>query len=131
MRLVRSLRHPALAVLALAVSTSVAFAAVALHDLTGTWDFEVITENGTGTPTVKLKQDGTAITGTYESRMLGVRALKGEVKGDSVKFDLQPGGDANIVLSFAGKVVDADHLEGAVDFAGQGGAAFKGTRRKP
>ena len=103
MRLVRSLRHPALAVLALAVSASVAFAAVALHDLTG----------------------------TYESRMLGVRALKGEVKGDSVKFDLQPGGDANIVLSFAGKVVDADHLEGAVDFAGQGGAAFKGTRRKP
>lgn len=131
MRLVRSLRRPALALLALALSASAAVAAVALHDLTGTWDFQVITDNGTGTPTVKLKQDGNALTGTYESRMLGVRALKGEVKGDSLRFDLAPGGDANIVLSFAGRIVDADHLEGTVDFAGQGGAAFKGTRRKP
>ncbi len=130
MRSFRPLRAATLVVAALALSASVAAAAVAFHDLTGSWAFEVVTENGTGTPTVKLKQEGLALTGTYESRMLGVRALKGSVKGDSIKFDLAPGGDAQITLSFAGVIVDADHLKGTVDFGGQGGATFSGTRQK-
>lgn len=123
-------RSTAFAVIALVLTASVAAATVALHDLTGTWAFEVVTENGTGTPTVKLKQDGLAITGTYESRMMGVRALKGSVKGDSIKFELAPGGEAQVVLSFAGVVVNADRLEGTVDFGGMGGATFNGTRQK-
>lgn len=123
-------RSTAFAVIALVLTASVAAATVALHDLTGTWAFEVVTENGTGTPTVKLKQDGLAITGTYESRMMGVRALKGSVKGDSIKFDLAPGGEAQVVLSFAGVIVNADRLEGTVDFGGMGGATFNGTRQK-
>lgn len=124
------IRSTAVAVLALVLTASVAAATVALHDLTGTWNFEVVTENGTGTPTVKLKQDGLAITGTYESRMMGVRALKGAVKGDSIKFELAPGGEAQVVLSFAGVIVNADRLEGTVDFGGMGGATFNGTRQK-
>lgn len=123
-------RSTAFAVIALVLTASVAAATVALHDLTGTWAFEVVTENGTGTPTVKLKQDGLAITGTYESRMMGVRALKGSVKGDSIKFELAPGGEAQVVLSFAGVIVNADRLEGTVDFGGMGGATFNGTRQK-
>ena len=123
-------RSAAFAVIALVLTASVAAATVALHDLTGTWAFEVVTENGTGTPTVKLKQDGLAITGTYESRMMGVRALKGAVKGDSITFDLAPGGEAQVVLSFAGVIVNADRLEGTVDFGGMGGATFNGTRQK-
>jgi hypothetical protein len=130
MSALRSFRAAAIAVAALALSASIAAAAVAYHDLTGSWALEVVTENGTGTPSLKLKQDGLALSGTYESRMLGVRAIKGSVKGDSIKFDLAPGGDAQIVLSFAGVIVDADHIKGAVDFGGQGGATFSGTRQK-
>ncbi len=130
MRVPRPLRAASLAAIALALTAAVAAAAVALHDVTGTWDFEVVTENGTGTPTVKLKQEGEALTGTYESRMLGARALKGSVKGDSIKFDLAPSGESQVVLSFIGVVTDADHLKGVVDFGGQGGATFTGTRRK-
>ena len=130
MRTVRSFRAAALAVAALALTASAAFAAVALHDVTGTWALEVVTENGTGTPTLKLKQEGTTLTGTYESRMMGVRALKGTVKGDSLMFDLATSGESTVVLSFLGVIVDADHIKGAVDFAGQGGATFSGTRRK-
>ena len=102
----------------------------ARHDLTGTWDFEVVTENGTGTPTVKLKQEGDKLTGTYESRMMGVRALTGVVKGDSIVFALAPVGEATVVMTYAGRIVDADHLEGTVDFGGMGGATFKGMRKK-
>jgi hypothetical protein len=130
MRPLRSMRSAVVALVALALSASAAVAAIIAHDLTGTWAFAVVTENGTGTPTVKLKQEGTTLTGTYESRMLGVRSLKGSVKGDSVFFDLTPGGDANVVLSFAGVVVDADHLKGLVDFGGMGGASFTGERQK-
>lgn len=130
MRPLRSILSPKTALVALALVASVAAARIAAHDLTGTWDFEVITENGTGTPTVKLKQEGLVLSGTYESRMMGVRAIKGSVKGDSLKFDLAPSGDAGIVLSFNGVIVDADHVKGMVDFAGQGGAAFTGTRKK-
>jgi hypothetical protein len=130
MRTMRSFRTAALAVAALALTASAAFAAVALHDVTGTWALEVVTENGTGTPTLKLKQEGNTLTGTYESRMMGVRALKGTVKGDSLMFDLATSGESTVVLSFLGVIVDADHIKGAVDFAGQGGATFSGTRQK-
>ena len=130
MRTMRSFRTAALAVAAIALTASAAFAAVALHDVTGTWALEVVTENGTGTPTLTLKQEGTTLTGTYESRMMGVRALKGTVKGDSLMFDLATSGESTVVLSFLGVIVDADHIKGAVDFAGQGGATFSGTRQK-
>ena len=130
MRTMRSFRTAAIAVAALALTASAAFAAVALHDVTGTCALEVVTENGTGTPTLKLKQEGTTLTGTYESRMMGVRALKGTVKGDSLMFDLATSGESTVVLSFLGVIVDADHIKGAVDFAGQGGATFSGTRQK-
>ena len=33
-------------------------------------------------------------------------------------------------LTFNGMVVDADHVKGDVDFGGQGGATFSGTRKK-
>lgn len=130
MNRLRSIRSVATALVALAFVSSVAVAAVVLHDLTGTWDFEVVTENGTGTPIVKLKQEGDKLTGTYESRMMGVRALSGTVKGDSVIFALAPAGESTVVMTYAGKIVDADRLEGTVDFGGMGGATFKGMRKK-
>ena len=127
----RSLRSAATALVALALASSVAVAAVALHDLTGTWDFEVVTENGTGTPTLQLKQEGNKLTGTYESRMMGVRSITGNVKGDSVFFALGTSGESTLVMTYAGKIIDADHVAGTVDFGGMGGATFTGTRKKP
>ena len=117
------------AVTGLALASTVALAAIIAPDLTGTWDFSVVTENGTGTPTVMLKQAGEKLTGTYESRMLGVRALEGTVKGDSVKFALATSGESNVVLTFYGVIVDANNLQGTVDFGGMGGASFTGVRQ--
>lgn len=51
------------------------------------------------------------------------------MKGDSITFDLATSGESTVVTSYAGKI-DADHLEGTVDFGGMGGATFKGTRKK-
>ena len=105
-------------------------AAAAGRDLSGTWDFAVVTENGTGTPTVVLKQEGSKVTGTYESGRMGVRALKGTIAGDSITFALE-GGDSPVTLVFRGAIRAAGELTGVVEFAGMGGGAtFTGTRRR-
>jgi hypothetical protein len=128
----------AVAVTATVASATVAFAERAVatvsattawwHDLTGNWTFSVVTDNGTGTPAVTLKQVGERLTGTYESRMMGVRAFNGTVKGDSVTLTLDPNGPDGVALVFKGVVVSADSLRGLVDFGGMGGATFTGVR---
>jgi hypothetical protein len=113
------------ALLVIAPTTAMAWRAAA--DLTGRWSFSVVTENGTGTPTVVLKQEGTQLTGSYESARMGSRPIEGTVKGDSLRFALKGG---EVELTFVGVAVDADHLKGSVDFAGQGGATFTAERAK-
>ncbi len=100
------------------------------QDLSGTWAFSVVTENGTGTPTVVIKQDAGKISGTYESRMMGQRAISGTVKGDSLLFTLEANGPEGIALDFKGVAVSKDSLAGIVDFGGMGGATFS-ARRQP
>jgi type II secretory pathway component PulC len=105
---------------------SVAVAQRVAVDVTGTWTFAVVTENGTGTPAVVLTQKGEQLTGTYESSRMGIRAVVGTVKKDSILFVLK-GGD--VELTFAGVVTDKDHMHGNVDMGGQGSATFTGTRK--
>lgn len=125
------LRQIAAAVAAVLLTATLAIAATLAHDLTGKWDFEVVTENGTGTPTVSFKQVGEKLTGTYESRMLGTRSLEGSVKGDSLKFTLSNTSDAAAVtLTYVGVIVDKDNVKGSVDFGGMGSATFAGKRQR-
>jgi hypothetical protein len=126
----RVTRSTAAALVALVATASLAVAAIA-HDLTGKWDFEVVTENGTGTPTVTFKQDGEKLTGTYSSRMLGERTLTGSVKGDSLRFALSNTSSPDAVtMTFIGVILDKDSVKGTVDFGGMGGANFTGVRAK-
>ncbi len=127
----RSTLRTIVSVAAVALTAGSAFAASGvLQDLSGTWAFSVVTENGTGTPTVIIKQDASKISGTYESRMMGQRAIAGSVKGDSVLFTLEANGPDGIALDFKGVVVNKDSLTGIVDFGGMGGATFT-ARRQP
>jgi hypothetical protein len=97
-------------------------------DLTGNWNFQVVTENGTGTPTVTMKQTGDSLSGTYESARMGALPFKGTVKDKSFTFAVNTSGGAT--LTFNGTIVDNDTVKGDVDFGGQGGATFSGTRKK-
>jgi hypothetical protein len=97
-------------------------------DLTGTWSFAVVTENGTGTPTVVIKQKGDSLTGTYESGRMGVIAFTGTIKEPTFTFALNTSGGAT--LTFKGTIIDKDHVKGDVDFGGQGSASFTGERKK-
>lgn len=117
-----------IAVAALALPATLLVAQRAAADLTGNWAFAVVTENGTGTPAVVLKQKGDSLSGTYESSRMGILQLAGTVKGNAFTFAVATGGGTT--LTFKGTIVDADHVKGDVDFAGQGSASFTGERKK-
>jgi len=55
-------------------------------DVAGTWAITVETPNGTGTPTLTLKQDGESLTGTYSSQVFGEQKVTGTIKGNAITF---------------------------------------------
>ncbi len=118
------------AVVVLAVLATTATAAV-LHDVTGRWMLAVVTDNGTGYPVLELKQEGERVTGSYTSNAMGSRTITGTVRGDTLSFALSASGAGEgMVLTYTAHIVNADSLNGAVDFAGQGGARFTGKRQR-
>lgn len=127
-----SSNRSAVVAVALAASTLVCASALIAQriavDLSGIWNFKVVTENGTGTPTVTIKQQGDSLSGTYESGRMGTLPFKGAVKGNTFSFAVNTSGGTT--LTFNGTIVDANNIKGEVDFGGQGEALFSGERRK-
>ena len=92
----------------------------------GTWNLQVETPNGTGTPSVTFKQDGGTLTGTYKGRM-GESELKGTIDGNNIKWTVTvhpPGGEMNI--DYKG-TVDGDTMKGTVS-SPMGEATFTGKK---
>jgi hypothetical protein len=126
--MVRTLASRAAVVAALLALASVAPAQAPAANVTGTWTFEVVTENGTGTPTVVLKQDGDTVTGTYESARSGLRKIEGKVRGDKLTFTAKSPQPDGVDLLFSGTIVGGDFIAGTADFSGQGTATFSAKR---
>lgn len=100
-------------------------------NLSGNWIFTVVTDNGTGTPAVRLVHEGEDLTGTYTSERLGTRALQGTVTGDTLTFRLAADPSASVTMTFVGVVQSDGTLEGHVDFGGMGHATFTARRPPP
>jgi hypothetical protein len=118
----------AIAIVAASLIAVTATAQRAAFNLSGTWLFAVVTENGTGTPTVTIKQTGDSLSGTYESARMGTLPFKGAVKDSTFQFAIATDGGAS--LTFKGTIRNADNVEGVLDMSGMGTATFKGTRKK-
>jgi hypothetical protein len=101
-----------------------------LANLTGNWAFEVVTENGTGYPTVSLTQVADSLAGFYVSERMGSRALVGRVKGDSILFQIETDPAVGVVMAFSGILRPDGTLAGIVGFGGMGEATFT-ARRSP
>src|ERR1700739_4385982 len=101
-RAVRSFALAAgIAALFVVIATPTAAIAADNANVAGVWNLQVEMPNGTGTPTVTLKQDGGNLTGTYKGRM-GESELKGTIKGNEFKWTvtLHPqGGELNVEYS--------------------------------
>ncbi|HMG35182.1 MAG TPA: hypothetical protein VKM94_14680 [Blastocatellia bacterium] len=98
-------------------------------NITGTWDFQVETAGGTGTPVFTFKQDGENLTGHYKGQ-LGEAPVTGTVKGTDAKFTIKvnfQGQDLTIVYN--GKV-DGNSMKGTAALGDLGEATFTAKKRQ-
>jgi len=76
----------------------------------GNWEMTMDSPHGKMTGPLTLQQDGTKITGTYETEHAGKLAINGKVDGEKILFTMEvPGGQ--MTISFEG-VKDGDKLSG-------------------
>ena len=100
---------------ALLLCVSLVFAA----DVTGTWQVNVETSQGSGTPTLELKQAGEQLTGTFHSQLLGDAKVTGTLKGTSIEFGFVGDADGQqIKVSYKGTVDSASSMKGTAVYEG-------------
>ena len=121
----------ALALLFLAAPHAVGAQGAGKTDVSGMWLFSVVTDNGTGTPTVTFAQKGDSITGHYSSQLLGELDFKGTVKDGNVRWTMSLSAEGQaLTVTYVGTVEGADAMKGTVDFGGMGSGTFTGKRQK-
>jgi hypothetical protein len=95
-------------------------------DVSGTWNANVETDAGSGTPVFVLKQSGEKLSGTY-SGALGEAKVSGSVKGDDVVIEFEVQG-AKVL--YTGKLDGAGRtMKGKVDLAGMATGTFTAARK--
>jgi hypothetical protein len=98
-------------------------------DLTGTWALQVLTEAGTRTPTVVVKQDGNKLSGQYKSQ-LGEVPLNGQIKDKDFTFQATLTFDGNpVTITYTG-TVDQHTMSGKVTLGDFGGGTFTGKKQE-
>jgi hypothetical protein len=97
------------------------------NDLSGTWDGQVETSAGSGTPTLTLKQEGEKLTGTYKGQ-LGEYPLTGTVKGDAVEFSFKVSGQVEGTVIYKGTVSNGT-MKGTIDLAGVASGTFTAKKK--
>lgn len=96
-------------------------------NVTGEWQFQVETANGSGTPTFTFKQEGEKLTGTYKGQF-GEAPLTGTVKGNAISFSFKVA-DLDAALNYSGTIESKDTMKGKVDFGDLGSGTWTGKRK--
>lgn len=109
------------------VSAAVLVVAAQAKNVSGNWKLTIETPNGTGTPSLVLKQEGEKLTGTYKGRF-GEAPLEGTIKGNEIKFTVKVNAQGNeLAIEYAG-TVEGDTMKGKVKFGEFGEGGFSGKR---
>ena len=100
-------------------------------DVSGTWQVTVETSQGTGTPTVILKQDGEKLTGTFNSQIFGEVKIAGSVKGSAIEFGFEgDAGGQTIKVSYKGTIESPTAMKGTAVYGGFDDKATWSATRK-
>jgi hypothetical protein len=100
---------------AILLSVAVSFAA----DVSGNWQLNVETSQGSGAPTVTLEQKGEQLTGTFHSQVFGDAKLTGTVKGNAIEFRFQgDAGGQTLQVAYKGTVESATSMKGTAVYEG-------------
>ncbi len=96
-------------------------------NVSGSWDVEVQTEQGSFNPAFSFKQDGEKLTGSYKGA-LGESTLMGTVKGDKIEFSFKVSGQVEGTVSYTG-TTDGKTMKGKLSLAGLGEGTFSGKKK--
>jgi hypothetical protein len=119
-----------LSVVVIAGLLSASVLAAQKFDLTGEWTFDVQTDQGSGTPTIILKQDGDKLTGKYKGQ-LGENDITGTVAGKTMKFSFSGNAQGTeFTVTYEGEIESSDSVKGKVDLAGMATGTFTGKKKK-
>jgi hypothetical protein len=114
----------------LCVASAASAQATQKVDLTGKWTFTVVTDNGTGTPTVTLKQQGDSLSGNYSSQVFGEQAIKGTVSGNKIAFTFTASAQGqSLTVSYTGTIEPDGSLKGTLDLGGFGSGTFTAKKQ--
>jgi hypothetical protein len=115
--------------LALALAAFLIGAVAHAADVAGTWTLTVVTEAGTGTPTLVLAQDGNRLTGTYTGRF-GASPVTGTSDGDAIEFAFTASGPFGMSakVTYTGTVA-GDTMSGSMAMGDRAGGTFTGKRQ--
>jgi hypothetical protein len=124
-----AVRHAATAGAPATAAGAAPAAAAGAIDVSGSWAFTVQTDAGSGSPTFTFKQDGDKLTGTY-SGAFGSANLKGTLKGSEISFSFTAdAGGQSAEITYTGKLLNKDSMEGTVKLGGFGDGAWTGKRQ--
>ena len=94
----------------------------------GTWNLQVETGQGTGTPVFTFTQDGDKLTGSYKGAF-GEAPVTGTLKGSEIKFSIKVNSQGeDLVVTYSG-TVSGDTMKGTAKFGGLGEGAFTGKKQ--
>src|SRR6185295_13042386 len=98
-------------------------------NVTGAWQFQVETPNGTGTPTFTFKQEGEKLAGQYKGAF-GEAPLTGTVKDNKIDFAIKvqaQGQEATI--NYTGTVEKDGTMKGTVNLGEIGSGTWTAKRQ--
>ena len=114
----------------LAAGMIMLFASVAGADegsLSGAWQLEIVSPQGTRTPSMVLTQTGNQVSGSYKSQR-GEVPISGTITGSDFALTVKIETDTDkLVVEYKGRV-QGDALTGKVAMGARGEATFTGKR---
>jgi hypothetical protein len=110
------------------VLSAIALACIALAaDISGAWEFNVETAQGSGNPSFEFKQDNEKLSGTYSGRF-GTAPLSGTVKGNDVEFTFAiPDVDGKV--RYKGTLEGSNRMKGAVEYGDVANGTFTAKKK--
>jgi hypothetical protein len=127
--MLKTLRRAVLFAALVSVGVAAVSAGQAKIDVTGTWNFEVQTDAGGGSPTMTFKQDGEKLTGHYTGTF-GEADLTGSVKGNAIEFSFTADfSGMPITSTYKGTIENATSMKGTLDIAGVGSGTFTAKKK--
>ena len=97
-------------------------------NVSGSWAFEVQTEQGSGSPSFTFKQDGEKLTGTYKGAF-GEGPVEGTVKGNAINFNVKVNAQGqDVVISYTG-TIESGGMKGTVKLGDLGTGTWTAKRQ--